>query len=89
MLRAWKPQRPPWQDCAPLLIEWPCPACYYSKEQASWKCYEHRHGGSSLLLQMQFMLYTTSVRKKTGHRTAERGLKHCLSIRFVTPHASF
>lgn len=89
MLSAWKPQRPTRQDCGPLLGEVPRPACYYSKEEASWKCYQHRHGESSLLSQMPFMLYTTSVRKKTGHRTAERGLKLCLSIRFVTPPASF
>lgn len=48
MLRACKPQRPTRQDCGPLLIELSCPACYYSKEQASWKCDEHRHGGTSL-----------------------------------------
>ena len=49
MLRAGRPQRPTRQDCGPLLIEVPCPTWYYSKEQASWKCYEHRHGESSLL----------------------------------------
>ncbi len=50
MLSAWRPQRPTRQDCGPLLSEVPCPACYYSKEEASWKCYDHRHGGSSLAL---------------------------------------
>ena len=52
MLRACKPQRPTRQDFGPLLNEVPCPACYYSKEEASWKCDDHRHGGSSLLSQM-------------------------------------
>ena len=64
MLGAGKPQRPTRQDFGPLLSEVPCPACYYSKEGASWKCHEHRHGESSLLSQVQFKLHTTNFRKK-------------------------
>ena len=54
--------------------EVPCPACYYSKEQASCKCYEHRHGESSLLSQVQFMLHTTNFRKKRAIELRNVGL---------------